>query len=109
MQHRGHRGKQSKEPLWIRDSMWASASRAHTFACLSFISPANYLSALPPSDDYNRVLLRLDEGRSHDSDPDEDEEEESSDEEEEESAKYINASYIDVRQLLHILKSIFLE
>ncbi|XP_036067450.1 receptor-type tyrosine-protein phosphatase C isoform X2 [Oryzias melastigma] len=45
--------------------------------------------------DYNRVLLRLDEGRSHDSDPDEDEEEESSDEEEEESAKYINASYID--------------
>uniref|UniRef100_A0A3P9HL48 Receptor-type tyrosine-protein phosphatase C n=1 Tax=Oryzias latipes TaxID=8090 RepID=A0A3P9HL48_ORYLA len=45
--------------------------------------------------DYNRVLLRLDEGRSHDSAPDDDEEEESSDEEEDDSAKYINASYMD--------------
>ncbi|CAJ1060921.1 receptor-type tyrosine-protein phosphatase C [Xyrichtys novacula] len=45
--------------------------------------------------DYNRVLLKLDEGRSHDSDPDEDEEEESSDEEDEESSKYINASHIE--------------
>ncbi|XP_039984091.1 receptor-type tyrosine-protein phosphatase C isoform X2 [Xiphias gladius] len=44
--------------------------------------------------DYNRVLLKLDEGRSHDSYPDEDDEEESSDEEDEESTKYINASYI---------------
>ncbi|XP_023261814.1 receptor-type tyrosine-protein phosphatase C-like [Seriola lalandi dorsalis] len=44
--------------------------------------------------DYNRVLLKLDEGRSHDSDPDEEDEEESSDEEDEESTKYINASYI---------------
>uniref|UniRef100_A0A3Q3K9D1 Receptor-type tyrosine-protein phosphatase C n=1 Tax=Monopterus albus TaxID=43700 RepID=A0A3Q3K9D1_MONAL len=46
--------------------------------------------------DYNRVLLRLDEGHSHDSDPAEDEEEEeSSDEEDEESTKYINASHLD--------------
>ncbi len=55
------------------------------------------ISNLPPSDDFNRVLLKLDEGRSHDSEPDEDEEEESSDEEDEESTKYINASHIDVR------------
>lgn len=48
------------------------------------------------SDDYNRVLLSLDEGRSHDSDPDEDEEDESSDEEDEDSSRYINASHIDV-------------
>ncbi len=48
------------------------------------------------SDDYNRVLLKLDEGHSRDSEPDEDEEEESSDEEDEESTKYINASHIDV-------------
>lgn len=52
---------------------------------------------LPSSDDYNRVLLKLDEGHSRDSDPDEDDEEESSDEEDEESTKYINASHIDVR------------
>ncbi|XP_054458931.1 receptor-type tyrosine-protein phosphatase C [Anoplopoma fimbria] len=45
--------------------------------------------------DYNRVLLKLDEGRSHDSDPSEEDEEESSDEENEESTKYINASHID--------------
>ncbi|XP_027146065.1 receptor-type tyrosine-protein phosphatase C isoform X4 [Larimichthys crocea] len=45
--------------------------------------------------DYNRVLLKLDEGHSRDSDPDEDDEEESSDEEDEESTKYINASHID--------------
>ncbi|XP_030582812.1 receptor-type tyrosine-protein phosphatase C isoform X2 [Archocentrus centrarchus] len=45
--------------------------------------------------DYNRVLLKLDEGQSQDSDPDEDdEEEESSDEEDEDSTKYINASHI---------------
>uniref|UniRef100_A0A8P4G6J7 Receptor-type tyrosine-protein phosphatase C n=1 Tax=Dicentrarchus labrax TaxID=13489 RepID=A0A8P4G6J7_DICLA len=45
--------------------------------------------------DFNRVLLRLDEGHSRDSEPDEDDEEESSDEEDDESAKYINASHID--------------
>ncbi|XP_074490897.1 receptor-type tyrosine-protein phosphatase C isoform X2 [Sebastes fasciatus] len=45
--------------------------------------------------DYNRVLLKIDEGRSRDSDPDEEDEEESSDEEDEESTKYINASHID--------------
>ncbi|GLD49819.1 receptor-type tyrosine-protein phosphatase C [Lates japonicus] len=45
--------------------------------------------------DYNRVLLKIDEGRSHESEPDEDEEEESSDEEDEESTKYINASHLD--------------
>ncbi|XP_070764618.1 receptor-type tyrosine-protein phosphatase C [Enoplosus armatus] len=45
--------------------------------------------------DYNRVLLKLDEGRSRDSDPDEEDEEESSDEEDEESTKYINASHVD--------------
>uniref|UniRef100_A0A667XMC8 Receptor-type tyrosine-protein phosphatase C n=1 Tax=Myripristis murdjan TaxID=586833 RepID=A0A667XMC8_9TELE len=44
--------------------------------------------------DYNRVLLKIDEGSSHDSDQDDDEEE-SSDEEDEESTKYINASHID--------------
>ncbi|KAM9358392.1 receptor-type tyrosine-protein phosphatase C [Symphorus nematophorus] len=45
--------------------------------------------------DYNRVLLKIDEGHSRDSDPDEeeDEEEESSDEDED-STKYINASHI---------------
>ncbi|XP_062251206.1 receptor-type tyrosine-protein phosphatase C isoform X2 [Platichthys flesus] len=43
--------------------------------------------------DYNRVLLKHNEGRSHDSDP-EDEEEESSDEEDEDSCRYINASHI---------------
>lgn len=48
------------------------------------------------SDDYNRVLLKLDEGQSQDSDPDDEDEEESSDEEDEESTKYINASHIDV-------------
>ncbi|KAM9762809.1 receptor-type tyrosine-protein phosphatase C isoform 2-T2 [Menidia menidia] len=46
--------------------------------------------------DYNRVLLKVDEGLSQDSqDPDEEEEEESSDEEEEDSTQYINASHID--------------
>ncbi|XP_070687977.1 receptor-type tyrosine-protein phosphatase C isoform X2 [Pempheris klunzingeri] len=45
--------------------------------------------------DYNRVLLKLDEGHSRESDPDEDDEDESSDEEDEESTKYINASHID--------------
>ncbi|XP_038571367.1 receptor-type tyrosine-protein phosphatase C isoform X3 [Micropterus salmoides] len=45
--------------------------------------------------DYNRVLLKLDEGHSRDSDPDEDDEEDSSDEEDEESTKYINASHLD--------------
>uniref|UniRef100_A0AAQ5YN60 protein-tyrosine-phosphatase n=1 Tax=Amphiprion ocellaris TaxID=80972 RepID=A0AAQ5YN60_AMPOC len=45
--------------------------------------------------DYNRVLLKLDEGRSRDSDPDEQDEEDSSDEEDEDSTKYINASHID--------------
>ncbi|XP_026002954.1 receptor-type tyrosine-protein phosphatase C isoform X2 [Astatotilapia calliptera] len=45
--------------------------------------------------DFNRVLLKLDEGRSQDSDPDEDDEEEdSSDEEDEDSTQYINASHI---------------
>lgn len=50
---------------------------------------------MAPLDDYNRVLLKIDEGNSHDSDQDDDEEE-SSDEEDEESTKYINASHIDV-------------
>ncbi|XP_031715384.1 receptor-type tyrosine-protein phosphatase C isoform X2 [Anarrhichthys ocellatus] len=45
--------------------------------------------------DYNRVLLKQDEGRSHDSDPSEQDEEDSSDEENEESTIYINASHID--------------
>ncbi|XP_029355496.1 receptor-type tyrosine-protein phosphatase C isoform X3 [Echeneis naucrates] len=44
--------------------------------------------------DYNRVLLKLDEGHSQDSEADEDDEEETSDEEDEDSTKYINASYI---------------
>ncbi|XP_059197945.1 receptor-type tyrosine-protein phosphatase C isoform X2 [Centropristis striata] len=54
----------------------------------------NRSSAVIPYD-YNRVLLKLDEGHSRESDPDEEEEEESSDEEDEESTKYINASHID--------------
>ncbi|KAM7388061.1 hypothetical protein PAMP_024262 [Pampus punctatissimus] len=45
--------------------------------------------------DYNRVLVKLDEGHSRDNDPDEDEEDESSDEEDEEFVKYVNASYIE--------------
>ncbi|KAF7666166.1 hypothetical protein LDENG_00116350 [Lucifuga dentata] len=45
--------------------------------------------------DYNRVMLKLNEGSSCDSEQDdEDDEEESSDEEDEESLKYINASHI---------------
>ncbi|XP_013862777.1 receptor-type tyrosine-protein phosphatase C, partial [Austrofundulus limnaeus] len=45
--------------------------------------------------DYNRVLLRLDEGRSQDSNTDDEDEDESSDEEDEDEAtKYINASHI---------------
>uniref|UniRef100_A0A7N6AWX5 Receptor-type tyrosine-protein phosphatase C n=1 Tax=Anabas testudineus TaxID=64144 RepID=A0A7N6AWX5_ANATE len=57
----------------------------------------NRCSAVIPYD-YNRVLLKLDEGHSHDSvqqDEDDEDEEESSDEEDEESTKYINASHID--------------
>lgn len=45
------------------------------------------------------MLLKLDEGHSHDSVPDlddEEEEESSDDDEDEDSAKYINATYIDV-------------
>lgn len=57
------------------------------------------------ADDYNRVLLKLDEGRSRDSDPDEDDEEDSSDEEDEESTKYINASHIDVRYSIDTFSS----
>lgn len=48
------------------------------------------------SDDFNRVLLRLDEGRSQDSEVDDEEQEESSDEEDEDSTKYINASHLHV-------------
>ncbi|XP_069377837.1 receptor-type tyrosine-protein phosphatase C isoform X2 [Paralichthys olivaceus] len=44
--------------------------------------------------DYNRVLLKLDEGLSRDSEAGEDDEEESSDEEDEESSRYINASHV---------------
>lgn len=51
---------------------------------------------LCPSDDYNRVLLKLDEGHSHESDPDDDYEM-SSEEDNEDAAMYINASLISVR------------
>ncbi|XP_017269055.1 receptor-type tyrosine-protein phosphatase C isoform X2 [Kryptolebias marmoratus] len=45
--------------------------------------------------DYNRVMLKVDEGRSQDSNPEDEEEEDSSDEEDDEdSARYINASHI---------------
>ncbi|XP_078114764.1 receptor-type tyrosine-protein phosphatase C isoform X2 [Sander vitreus] len=54
----------------------------------------NRFSSVIPYD-YNRVLLKVDEGRSHDGDPDEEDEDESSDEEDEESTQYINASHID--------------
>ncbi|TDH08749.1 hypothetical protein EPR50_G00101020, partial [Perca flavescens] len=54
----------------------------------------NRFSSVIPYD-YNRVLLKVDEGRSHDSDPNEEDEDESSDEEDEESTQYINASHID--------------
>ncbi|KAJ0065543.1 hypothetical protein NL108_013105 [Boleophthalmus pectinirostris] len=53
----------------------------------------NRVSAVVPYD-YNRVLLRLEEELSRDSQHDEDEEDESSDEEEE-SSKYINATHVD--------------
>lgn len=54
-------------------------------------------SSLAP-DDYNRVLLKLDEGHSQDSSQDynDDEEDESSDEEDDGPTKYINASHINV-------------
>lgn len=51
---------------------------------------------IKPADDFNRVLLKLDEGRSQDSDPDEDDEEEDSSDEEDEDSQYINASHITV-------------
>uniref|UniRef100_A0A1A8RX93 Receptor-type tyrosine-protein phosphatase C n=1 Tax=Nothobranchius rachovii TaxID=451742 RepID=A0A1A8RX93_9TELE len=45
--------------------------------------------------DYNRVLLKMDDGHSHDSDADDEEQDDSSDEEEDETTtKYINASHI---------------
>ncbi|KAK5618242.1 hypothetical protein CRENBAI_020405 [Crenichthys baileyi] len=44
--------------------------------------------------DYNRVLLKIDEGQSQDSEADDEDQEESSDEEDEDSTKYINASHI---------------
>lgn len=46
----------------------------------------------------------MEEGPSHDSDPDEDEEEESSDEEDEGSTKYINASHLNVCYSTDILE-----
>ncbi|KAI1891504.1 hypothetical protein AGOR_G00144490 [Albula goreensis] len=51
-----------------------------------------YSSVIPY--DYNRVLVKLEEDNSRESDLDEDEEY-SSDEDDEDSTKYINASYID--------------
>lgn len=67
-----------------------------------------------PSDDYNRVILKLDEGHSRDSNHDEEEEEdESSDEEDDGPTKYINASHINVRLLFFLLifytSSVFLN
>jgi len=52
----------------------------------------------PPlsADDYNRVLVKLDEDFSHDSDRDQEEDESSDEEEDEASLKYINASHIEV-------------
>lgn len=50
------------------------------------------------------MLLKLDEGRSHDSDPSEGDEEESSDEENEESTIYVNASHLDVRYFTGTLR-----
>lgn len=49
-----------------------------------------------PSDDYNRVLLKVYEGQSHESDADDDYEM-SSDDDNEDASKYINASLISVR------------
>lgn len=59
-------------------------------------------SRLAPSDDYNRVLLKLDEGNSRESDPDDDYEM-SSDDDMEDSAKYINASLLSVCTLASFL------
>lgn len=59
-----------------------------------------------PKDDYNRVLLKLDEGHSQDSshDYEDDDEDESSDEEDDGPTKYINASHINVRLFVfHLL------
>lgn len=68
-------------------------------------APPNY----PLKDDYNRVLLKLDEGHSHDSsqDYDDDDEDESSDEEDDGPTKYINASHISVRALVFHLPIFF--
>lgn len=49
------------------------------------------------TDDFNRVLVKMEEETSRESDHDDDDDEySSSDDDEEESTQYINASYIDV-------------
>lgn len=48
------------------------------------------------TDDFNRVLVKLEEESSRESDQDDDDDDYSSDDDEEESTQYINASYIDV-------------
>lgn len=79
---------------------------AETRYTLPFSLVAPPLSPLPPppplKDDYNRVLLKLDEGHSHDSSQDYEDydEDESSDEEDDGPTKYINASHISVRALV---------
>lgn len=76
--------------------------------CMEVITPAseirlNFLTRnVPLLDDFNRVLLKLDEESSQDSEHDDnDDEDDSSEEEEEESTKYINASHVNVRFPIH--------
>lgn len=65
----------------------------YTTALYSPYSPYSIFSSL---DDYNRVLLKLNEESSRDSENEEEDEDESSDEEDEDSSKYINATHTDV-------------
>lgn len=65
-------------------------------------------SRLAPSDDYNRVLLKLDEEKSCESDPDDDYDM-SSDDDIEDSAKYINASLLSVSTLASFLTFIWIK
>lgn len=65
-------------------------------------------SRLVLSDDYNRVMLKLNEEKSHESDP-EDDYDMSSDDDVENSSKYINASLLSVRTLASFLALICIK
>lgn len=97
MQRRQHRRKQGEEPLLVRHPMWVWSAHVLKNTAINILCFTR-LATCHPSDDYNRVILKLDEGHSRDSNHDEEEEEdESSDEEDDGPTKYINASHINVR------------